>query len=712
MPRETRGLQADRDFRIAELVRASLLTLSTLLATVPSAAGELPDGVQPLSSEREAQLQELVAAAERFRSLEAGERIPVGQQGVEEVERYLESALDDALPEERVPGVERLLKWFGVIPADLSVPDFLVELLTAQVAGYYDPESGHLVVVDGPNSVAEAFADQPELAERMDNSILLHEIVHYLQDEHFDLEKLLDGDLLGDDVAARQALAEGDATLAMYSYMMGVELERIGYVRSMFEALLRDPTSLIEAAPNLPGASELLEAPAYFRETLIFPYLRGMLFNLALRQRGGTKLVDYAYREDPPQSTEQILHPEKWLDQYDGPVVLAVPDVGGLVAGGAAPREIDRGAWGELGLRVLLSERSPETPAEVAEAAAAGWGGDLYVLYELEGADYLAWVTEWDRAEDADEFMALAREAFSEWRLDRSSPTRVVLVDSAMRGGTERASAVAATDAIEKALAGRFAAATAERMESTRGSLESIGISASDMPEPLGILELLNLSEDPAIGQLFAQGAEMGQGDALVGMMSDPEVQEQVAAMFSELGPDELAEVMAHPAMQEMIAAQQEQMLAGRPEVVLTESALEIPALGARLALPETEGWNVADDPATGTIQIVHPDGAGLIVAILPLDPASPFDAIVLGLESQFVSQGYERIAEDRTSIADNSAYTAHFSHAAGGLEMDVRLVLVGEHGILISATAGTMTQAGFVAELAASFESLSLSGP
>jgi hypothetical protein len=142
----------------------------------------------------------------------------------------------------------------------------------------------------------------------------------------------------------------------------------------------------------LGGGKTLREAPPIIAESMTFPYLRGMVFCARLTNEGGWKAVDEAYR-DPPVSTEQIIHPEKFRDKVDLPMIV---DLGELKPG-APWKELGRNVLGELQTSIMLGRQGAR--------AAAGWDGDRYAVFETpEKRLGLVWVSTWDSPDDAREF--------------------------------------------------------------------------------------------------------------------------------------------------------------------------------------------------------------------------------------------------------------------------------------------------------------------
>ena len=163
-------------------------------------------------------------------------------------------------------------------------------------------------------------------------------------------------------------LIEGEATLTMIGAQMndwdGSEIAKVP------AADLDRVFSLLGPLMPLASGASLREAPPILSETLIFPYLRGLVFCARLTNDGGWKALDAAYRE-PPLSTEQILHPEKYRAQPDPPMSL---DLGKLDAG-EGWKELGRNVVGEMQLAVLLRRHG-------GKPAAAGWDGDRYAVFE------------------------------------------------------------------------------------------------------------------------------------------------------------------------------------------------------------------------------------------------------------------------------------------------------------------------------------------
>ena len=272
--------------------------------------------------------------------------------------RLLELAAEDKTQSEtRAEGLA-LARW-GMIPPATDYTQLLVDLLTDQIAGYYDPKDKKLRI---------AKTTDAEWGEM----VLAHEILHALQDQSYDLEKwehVPDGET--DAGLARHALVEGDGVALM------IEL---ALANKNVPAPWDDPRVAreLDKAMSLPSGDALDKAPLAVRETLLFPYRQGFAFVAALRRERPWSAVDAAFKR-PPRSTEHILHLDKYqADEKPIAVTLAVPP------SLAEYRVAHTTVWGELGCSLFLRSHGFDEPG--AAQAAQGWGGDR-VLTLARGDD-------------------------------------------------------------------------------------------------------------------------------------------------------------------------------------------------------------------------------------------------------------------------------------------------------------------------------------
>jgi hypothetical protein len=441
-------------------------------------------------------LLELQRQAETWRGLRA--KTPVQSRTVAEKElaREVAESFRKDMPAGTLRSFESALKAFGLIPESLDLAAFLPRLLTQQIAGYYDPEEKALSLVRRENGVLAGHEDEVGLEEqRAEDMVLVHELTHALQDQHFDLKKFVTaGDPFSDAATAREALVEGDATLTMLDALVGVPIEEVPGVEDLLATTMGASGSWMAA-----GSGELFaEAPPFIRETLLFSYTQGSLFCVSVRRKGGQKLLDHAFRGDPPRSSEQILHPEKWHGRRDDPVVVEWPDLARTLPGYA---KVAEGEMGELAIRILLREGLKDEAR--AATAAAGWGGDRFAVYEKDGRRLLVWITEWDSAADADELAAAIQGLGAGWRAERPADRRVIV----LRGLPED---IAPRQA--KALRERLLEAWARRPANREIDLAALGIRDEDRagsdPE-----KLKKLLQDPELQKRLSEmlGVDLGQ---------------------------------------------------------------------------------------------------------------------------------------------------------------------------------------------------------
>ncbi len=305
---------------------------------------------------------------------------------------------EDQTPAEFKAG-ELALKAFGLIKRDVNWKELMVRVYSEEIAAFYDPKTKTMHLIKEPTtevkkpSFLEGLLGKKSGFDKDENkTVIAHELTHALADQHYDLDKMQAAAHADDDRAmALSSLIEGEATLAM----IGAQMDDWdgAKVTAMPAADLDRLFSLMMPFMSLGGGAALREAPPILSESLIFPYLRGMVFCATLANKGGWASVDAAYAH-PPQSTEQIIHPEKYRDKPDPPTAV---DLGRLEPG-EGWSEAGRNVLGEMQLGVLLRRHG-------GKPIAAGWDGDRYAVFEgPDGRLGLAWLTTWDTEGDARDF--------------------------------------------------------------------------------------------------------------------------------------------------------------------------------------------------------------------------------------------------------------------------------------------------------------------
>ena len=309
-----------------------------------------------------------------IRKLSVLREVKSGSQSRADIERMVIRNLDSQTTPAEMHATEVVLRKLGLVPADFQFRPFVIKLLTEQVAGYYDTKAQQFYLADW----IELEGQKPVMA---------HELTHALQDQHFNLkrfEKWPNGD--ADAELAAHALIEGDATLTMTLYMAQNPLVALAFVRSL--------------GGTTNSSEQFKQAPRALRESLVFPYERGLEWAMRIYRNGGWEKISAAYTK-LPLSSEHIIHPEKYL-AYELPVKVSLPEVRGLL--GSGWKKLDYDVNGEWSYYLILDEFL-KAPAE-SKRASAGWAGDRYALYEgAKPSDiFLAQLSAWDTPEDAQQF--------------------------------------------------------------------------------------------------------------------------------------------------------------------------------------------------------------------------------------------------------------------------------------------------------------------
>jgi hypothetical protein len=361
----------------------TLLCLSVFAAS----AQETRPAIAPELLEQMALLEEATAV---LRGLEAIDPIERAFPTREETIAFLQDQYSEAsIPE---ADMQRSIDFYvalGFMPNDIDLRQVILDLLGSQVAGFYDTETRTMNVIP-------LIGDSPgESLSLLEQTIYVHEYVHALQDMHYDLDTLLPDDLTltqPDRALAIISLVEGDATAIMQLYLQ--------------EAASTNPLSALSMLGESAAAGALAMPtgfPDILTRELLFPYEAGLSFVIEIWSDGGWDAVNAAYAA-PPVSSEQIIHPEKYLSG-ETPIVVAPLDV--------SPGEGWSQTWdttlGEFYLREYL--RGLVEFETAAARAATGWGGDSFRVWR-KGADRaFALSLAFDSAEDVEEFVTVYGEA-------------------------------------------------------------------------------------------------------------------------------------------------------------------------------------------------------------------------------------------------------------------------------------------------------------
>lgn len=343
---------------------------------------------------------EMLQTAARLRGLEPKGPVQRGVKDKAEITRYLNERVKAEYSQGEIEKEGKILRKLGLIPETMDYKAFIIRLLTEQVGGFYDSDK-------------QTFFIASWLSSEEQKPVMIHELTHALQDQHFDVEKIMkeDRSLQNDDrILAHQSVMEGDGMVVMLQYLLEP-------VKRHFSQLL-DLSSIMQAQMLSMQMQfpVFKEAPAYLRETLLFPYGYGASFlQYAWRKSPSWQAVNSLY-SDLPASTEQIMHPEKYFGERDNPKSANAEDI----AARMAPdwKIAGKNVLGEFTLGLFMSLQLTE---ERSRRAAAGWGGDQVLLLENDdGKNAVLIATVWDGAEDAGKFYS----AMDEWFRQRFPKTQ------------------------------------------------------------------------------------------------------------------------------------------------------------------------------------------------------------------------------------------------------------------------------------------------
>lgn len=333
-------------------------------------------------------LSEYMEKSEELRELEFKDNIPFKTISQPELREYMENNITKEYPE----GMEKpklTLAAFGLFPQDRDFKSTLLDLYTERPLGFYDPEKKEFYIVERESE--QNFEENPP------ESVIIHELTHALQDQHFDLGSLPTNRNPNQDRALSvEALIEGGAMLVELSNLSGEgNLDKI--FREDLESKFR------ERLNSITKNERENDMPLILEKTLTFPYYAGSIFVNAIKKENW-KSVNRAY-SDPPLSTEQVLHPEKYYEEQDNPTELNVPKLSEIL--GEDWNLLENNTMGEYSIGVLFLEfLGSESDIERNVEAREGWDGDFYKTYHKENDNSLGltWFTTWDTQEDAAEF--------------------------------------------------------------------------------------------------------------------------------------------------------------------------------------------------------------------------------------------------------------------------------------------------------------------
>ncbi|MGC2769986.1 MAG: hypothetical protein WB607_31140 [Candidatus Acidiferrum sp.] len=290
----------------------------------------------------------------------------------EEIHAYVISEMDDEKDAKERYASARSAEAFGLLPKNFDLDSFMVDLLTEQIAGLYDPKKHEFYIADWI----------PPDEQRM---VMSHELTHALQDQYFHIDAWARAAKPNDDAElARDSVLEGSAMAGMLEY----ELRDKGFkLRDLPDF---DPSVFLGDLTDTPM---LKKAPPFIKDSLMFPYFDGLRFSMSVLRTGGWGGFGAIFAK-PPASTQQIMHPELYrADKVPAPLQVDLPD--GVP--GAGWNKLEENVMGEFGWKEVLKQSLDE---ERAGKVAAGWDGDEYATFQQQDTKKLMLFTR-ERFENA-----------------------------------------------------------------------------------------------------------------------------------------------------------------------------------------------------------------------------------------------------------------------------------------------------------------------
>jgi len=289
---------------------------------------------------------------------------------------YIRNYFEKAYPIERSEKESRFLSLMGFLKSDIPLNNIRKRLIENNAGGMYDEMTGKLMIInDHMNS------------DPVYQLIFVHELRHALQDQYFNISRLF-GNLsdFDDRKIAVTAALEGDAMLLMTQYAenytpfpVSPELSLSGY----------NSDALLSFSP-VKFSHNLDNIPPVIKYHLSMPYIHGLKFTFSVFKKGKWKNVNKILT-DPPVSSEQILHPEKYIKRE-----LPIDSEPGYTPAGY--ELYHSGVIGEYMLNILLMEKN------IYKDVASGWGGDTFNLFQKGESYVLVWKSVWDKEEFCERF--------------------------------------------------------------------------------------------------------------------------------------------------------------------------------------------------------------------------------------------------------------------------------------------------------------------
>jgi hypothetical protein len=382
------------------LLLSSTLLLGGIAARAQAAAVAPPSGDTKAATDADfiAAADEVLGQMSQITGLKLMTPLKKSRRSREEIRAYVIKQMNEEKNAAERYADQRSAEAFGLLPKGFDLDAFMVDVLTEQVEGLYDPKTQEFYIADW----------SPLDDQRM---VMAHELTHALEDQHFQIERWVKAARPNEDAElARDAVLEGSAMAAMVDYLM------LSTGRSLKDLPDFDPSMLLG---DLGSTPTLQKAPPFLKDTLIFPYIGGLSFSAAILRNTGWAALPGVF-EKPPVSTQQILHPALYRSGRI-PKTVVLPALEKFL--GSNWTKLDENIMGEYGWKEVLKQFLEEDRAKMLAAA---WDGDRYAVFEQKQTKKLVLVTRLhlDSEEHAVRFFGQYSEALEKKYAERSNLLR------------------------------------------------------------------------------------------------------------------------------------------------------------------------------------------------------------------------------------------------------------------------------------------------
>jgi hypothetical protein len=334
--------------------------------------------------------QEIEAGLERFRGLDFNTPVPLVIKTRDQALAIMQAEIARDHTEEQLHIGSLTGAMTGVYPPGMDLEAETLKLLRSQVAGFYEPHTKQMVLVEGGIDIgfwnsAAGFVTRRDLVGEI---LLAHELTHALQDQHFHIEQMIDKVKDNDDRdLALKAVAEGDATLAGYGYVVG----------NLSEASIGTIVARMNELPKT-VAAQSGDVPLGLSAPMIFQYADGVRFVAEAYRRGGWAAVNAIYA-DPPQATLQIMNPGLYFDHRAQLVEINLTGYQEVLKDWS---KADDDTYGAMLLKVIIQRNLGTTAPEIA--LAEHWSGDHMIVLQKDHALTILWIIGFSDGETAKRF--------------------------------------------------------------------------------------------------------------------------------------------------------------------------------------------------------------------------------------------------------------------------------------------------------------------